>query len=75
MENWLVSWIGRNDINAVQDGSSEPIASALEFNHRFTRVWLLNNFAAADAVKYRSWLSAKEALIYSAVPIPATAPT
>ena len=57
MERWLISWVGRNDLNAMAGGPSGPIASALHEGHGYTRIWLLNNFPVEQGERYREWLS------------------
>jgi DNA-binding NtrC family response regulator len=59
MERWLISWVGKNDLNAMTGGPSGPIASALHGDPGFTKVWLLNNFAVEQSDRYREWLQEK----------------
>lgn len=59
-ERWLISWIGRTDINAMGDGAPfGPIASALDGTHAYTRIWLLNNMDPSSGDRYRDWLAAR----------------
>ena len=59
MERWLISWVGRNDLNAMAGGPSGPIASALQSDHGYSTIWLLNNFPIEDGERYREWLSGR----------------
>jgi DNA-binding NtrC family response regulator len=59
MERWLISWVGRNDLNAMAAGPSGPIASALQDHHGYSMIWLLNNFPVEDGERYREWLSGR----------------
>ncbi|SIQ71790.1 Regulator of RNA terminal phosphate cyclase [Janthinobacterium sp. TND4EL3] len=56
MERWLVSWVGKNDLNAMTGGPRGPIASAVRYDHGFAKVWLLNNFPIEQGDRYRQWL-------------------
>jgi DNA-binding NtrC family response regulator len=59
-ERWLVSWIGRTDINAMTAGAPlGPIASALDGTYAYTRIWLLNNMDPSLGERYRDWLAAR----------------
>lgn len=59
MERWLISWVGKNDLNAMAGGASGPIASALRHDNGFTKIWLINNFPFDQGERYRDWLSAR----------------
>ena len=57
-ERWLISWIGRMDINAMTEGARlGPIASALDGTYAYTRICLLNNMDPLLGERYRNWIA------------------
>ncbi len=63
MKRILVSWIGRNDLNALLNGPDEmsafgPIASTLEAES-FDHAYLPYNYPMAEVSPYLDWLSSR----------------
>jgi transcriptional regulator with PAS, ATPase and Fis domain len=59
-KQWLISWIGRTDHSASRGELGDdigPIATALETDRRFDRIYLLTNYDHDDSASYCDWLS------------------
>lgn len=62
-KHWLISWIGETDHLAsegqLKNNGIGPIATALQGEKRFDRVYLLTNYPHARSLKYCSWAQDK----------------
>lgn len=59
-ERWLVSWVGGTDHDAAEgrlSGNVGPIATALQFDKTFDKVYLLTNYAHNRSINYCNWLA------------------
>lgn len=73
----LLAWIGKTDLNAVEDESRfglGPIAQAI-ITRDFDLVVLLNNFKKAEANVYLNWLKTKKDVFVEISNIPLSSPT
>lgn len=58
-ESWLVSWVGKTDLEAADGKLGKelgPIATALVGEVRYSRVYLLTNYEFARSKRYCDWL-------------------
>lgn len=59
-ERWLISWVGGTDHDAAEgrlSGDAGPIATALQADPAFDKVYLLTNYAHERSVAYCDWLA------------------
>ncbi len=76
MKNILISWIGRTDLNAVQNSAEiglGPIAQAVSAIP-FDQVALLSDYPAQETKSFLAWLTSIKALPVSVIPVTLTSP-